>query len=87
MAKPSFDALVQRHVSEANQGKAFARFETRFQLMWVVGSFVPVVLSLPVAAGCLVMAVAAAVGAVSYMSSRRALGGSPRTSSSSGPAG
>jgi hypothetical protein len=77
VAKPSFDALVQRHVSESNQGRAFARFETRFQLMWVVGSFVPVVLSLPVDAGSLVMAVVAAVGAVSYMSSRRAVQGSP----------
>ena len=51
VAKPSFDALVQRHVSESNQGRAFARNETRFQIMWVVGSFVPVVLSLPVAGG------------------------------------
>ncbi len=75
VAKPSFDALVQRHVAESNQGRAFSRFETRFQLMWVVGSFVPVVLSLPVAAGSLVMAVVAAVGAVSYMSSLRAVGG------------
>ena len=76
VAKPSFDALVQRHVRESNQGRAFARFETRFQLMWVVGSFVPVVLSLPVAAGSLVMAVVAALGAVSYLSSRRAVQGS-----------
>jgi hypothetical protein len=75
VAKPSFDALVQRHVRESNQGRAFARFETRFQLMWVVGSFVPVVLALPVDGGSLVMAVVAAVGAVSYMSSRRAVGG------------
>jgi Na+/melibiose symporter-like transporter len=75
VAKPSFDALVQRHVRESNQGRAFARFETRFQLMWVVGSFVPVVLSLPVEGGSLVMAVVAAIGAVSYMSSRRAVGG------------
>ena len=73
VAKPSFDALVQRHVSESNQGRAFARNETRFQIMWVVGSFVPVVLSLPVPAGDLVMAVVAAAGAGSYMSSRRAL--------------
>ncbi len=79
IAKPSFDALVQRHVRESNQGRAFARFETRFQLMWVLGSFVPVVLSLPVAAGSMVMAVVAAVGAVSYMSSRRAVQGSQRT--------
>jgi Na+/melibiose symporter-like transporter len=69
VAKPSFDALVQRHVSESNQGRAFARNETRFQLMWVAGSFVPVVLSLPVPGGNLVMAAAAATGAVFYMAS------------------
>jgi hypothetical protein len=77
VAKPSFDALVQRHVRESNQGRAFARFETRLQLMWVVGSFVPVVLALPIAAGDFVMAVVAAVGAVSYLSSRRAVIGQP----------
>ena len=77
VAKPSFDALVQRHVRESNQGRAFARFETRLQLTWVVGAFVPVVLALPIAAGDLVMAVVAAVGAVSYMSSRRAVRGQP----------
>ena len=77
VAKPSFDALVQRHVRESNQGRAFARFETRFQLMWVVGSFVPVVLALPIAAGNAVMAVVAAIGAVSYMSSTRAVSRNP----------
>jgi hypothetical protein len=87
VAKPSFDALVQRHVRESNQGRAFARFETRFQLMWVVGSFVPVVLSLSVAAGNLVMAVVAAVGAISYMSSRRAVQGSPGAPRRTLPAG
>jgi MFS family permease len=71
VAKPSFDALVQRHVRESDQGRAFARNETRFQIMWVAGSFVPVVLSLPAAAGNLVMALVAATGALSYMSSRR----------------
>jgi hypothetical protein len=77
MAKPSFDALVQRNVRESNQGRAFARFETRLQLMWVVGSFVPVVLDLPLAAGDFVMAVVAAAGAVFYISSRRAVLGQP----------
>jgi hypothetical protein len=78
LAKPSFDALVQRYVRESNQGRAFARFETRFQLMWVVGSLVPVVLALSVSVGCLVIAIGASVGAVSYLSSRRALGDGQR---------
>ena len=71
VAKPSFDALVQRHVRESDQGRAFARFETRLQLMWVIGSLVGVVLSLSIPAGNLVLAVVALVGALSYMSALR----------------
>jgi Transmembrane secretion effector len=71
VAKPSFDALVQRHVRESDQGRAFARFETQLQLMWVLGAFAPVVLSLPFSGGDAVMGIVAAVGAVSYLSSRR----------------
>ncbi len=73
MAKPSFDALVQRHVRESDQGRAFARFETRLQLMWVTGSLVGVVLSLSIPAGNLVMAAVAATGALGYLSSRRSV--------------
>ena len=72
VAKPSFDALVQRHVRESDQGRAFARFETRLQLMWVIGSLVGVVLSLSIPAGNLVLATVALVGAISYMSALRA---------------
>ena len=68
VAKPSFDALVQRHVRESDQGRAFARFETRLQLMWVIGSLVGVVVSLSIPAGNLVLAAVAMVGALSYMS-------------------
>ncbi len=73
MAKPSFDALVQRHVRESDQGRAFARFETRLQLMWVTGSLIGVVLSLSIPAGNLVMAAVAIAGALGYLSSRRAV--------------
>jgi hypothetical protein len=72
VAKPSFDALVQRHVRESDQGRAFARFETRLQLMWVIGSLVGVVVSLSIPAGNLMLAVVAMVGALSYMSSLHA---------------
>jgi len=75
VAKPSFDALVQQHVRESDQGRAFARFETRLQLMWVIGSLVGVVLSLSIPAGNLVLAVAAIVGALSYMSALHASSG------------
>lgn len=75
-AKPSFDALVQRHVAESDQGRAFAKFEARLQLMWVLGSLVPVVLSLPIAAGNAVMAALAVIGAGTYLSALRAGGAS-----------
>jgi predicted MFS family arabinose efflux permease len=72
VAKPSFDALVQRHVRESDQGRAFARFETRLQLMWVIGSLVGVVLSLSIPVGNLVLSGVAVVGALSYLSALRA---------------
>jgi len=71
VAKPSFDALVQRHVPPANQGRAFARFETRFQLVWVVGSFVPVILSLPFSLGNATMAGIAAIVATAFLVRKR----------------
>ena len=75
VAKPSFDALVQRHVRESDQGRAFARFETRLQLMWVTGSLVGVVLSLSIPAGNLVLAGVAMLGALSYMSALHSAAG------------
>lgn len=33
-----FEALVQREAPEAVRGRAFARFETLFQLVWVIGA-------------------------------------------------
>lgn len=44
-AKLSFDSIVQRDAPDANRGRAFARFETRFQLVWVIGAFIPVLLA------------------------------------------
>jgi len=37
-----FDSLLQRDGAEAARGRAFARFETRFQLAWVVGGVIAV---------------------------------------------
>jgi hypothetical protein len=62
----SFDAIVQRDAPDANYGRSFARFETRFQLAWVVGAAFPVLISLPLGAGYVVVAVLAGVAAASY---------------------
>ncbi|MGO9343779.1 MAG: MFS transporter [Acidimicrobiales bacterium] len=72
-AKPAFDALVQRYVPPAAQGRAFARFETRLQLVWVVGALLPVIASMPFVAGDIVVAAVASVAAATYMTGRQAL--------------
>jgi predicted MFS family arabinose efflux permease len=40
----SFDSLLHRDGPEHLRGRAFARFETRFQLAWVLGALIPVAL-------------------------------------------
>jgi hypothetical protein len=40
----AFDSLLQRDGPEQARGRAFARFETRFQLVWVLGGLLAVVL-------------------------------------------
>ena len=40
----AFDSLLHRDGPEHLRGRAFARFETRFQLAWVIGALIPVAL-------------------------------------------
>lgn len=42
LGRLAFDSLVQRDAPDANQGRAFAQFETKFQLAWVIGGIIPV---------------------------------------------
>ena len=75
-AKQAFDALVQRDAPDANRGRSFARFETRFQLAWVMGAFIPVVLSgigvpITVEIGYFLIGVLMAIGLVSYYLGQR----------------
>ena len=75
LGKLSFDAIVQRDAPDANQGSSFARFETRFQLAWVVAALIPVVGStlLPIRVGFLILAIGAALGAFFYLGGLRAV--------------
>lgn len=63
----AFDSIVQSSAPDANRGRAFAQFETRFQLAWVVGGLVPVILHIPVAIGFLIVCVIGAAGAGTYV--------------------
>jgi MFS family permease len=73
-AKLAFDSVVQRDAPDANRGRSFAKFETRFQLTWVVGAFIPVIVSIPVQIGFLVVAVCGGFALFSYVAGLRALG-------------
>jgi hypothetical protein len=73
LAQPSFDAMTQRYIPPAAQGRAFARFATRQQLIWVLGSLIPVVIAFRLPQGDAVMAVLAGLGGLSYVTGRRAL--------------
>ncbi len=65
-AKQSFDAIIQRDAPDANRGRAFAKFETRFQLWWVVGALVPVVITVPLHLGFLLIGLMSAGGLLWY---------------------
>lgn len=71
-AKVAFDSMVQRDVDETARGRAFARFETRFQLAWVLGALIPVGISLSNGPGEILVAVASTAAGAIYMAGRRA---------------
>jgi hypothetical protein len=68
----AFDSLVQRDAPDANRGRSFATFELRFQLVWVVGAVIPVLISIPLRAGFLVIAGVAGFALFSYVAGQRA---------------
>ena len=56
----AFESIVQRDAPEANQGRAFASFETRFQFAWAAAAFLAVAIQAPGAIGLLIVGVVAA---------------------------
>jgi hypothetical protein len=72
IGKQAFDAIVQRDAPDANRGRSFAQFEARFQLIWVVGGFLPVIVPIPARLGFLVVAAAAGFALFSYVAGSRA---------------
>jgi hypothetical protein len=70
IGQPSFDAMTQRYVPVAAQGRAFARFATRQQLIWVIGSVIPVALTLSFVSGDWIIAVISGIAALWYLIAR-----------------
>ena len=71
VAQPTFDSITQRHIAPGAQGRTFARFAVRQQLMWVVGALIPVAVTLDFSVGDRVLAVLTLVAGAVYGAGRR----------------
>jgi hypothetical protein len=69
-----FDSLLQRDGPDAARGRAFARFETRFQVAWVVGALLALIPATE-QAGLFALAAVLIFAAVSYYAALRAARG------------
>ena len=73
----AFDSLVQRDAPDANRGRSFASFELRFQLVWVVGAVIPVLVRIPLTVGFVAIAGVAGFALFSYAAGQRATNREP----------
>jgi hypothetical protein len=67
----AFDSLVQRDAPDAARGRAFARFETRFQLVWVAGGVLACILPANGRAGLFLVAVVMLFAGLTYLGAVR----------------
>ena len=75
LGRLNFESIVQRDAPDANQGRAFAVFETRFQLAWAVGAFIAVALQVSGSIGFLLVGSVAVAASIHLFSRGRAAGG------------
>ena len=71
LGRLNFESIVQRDAPGANQGRAFAVFETRFQLSWALGAFVAVALQLSGSVGFLLVGATGVAASVHLLGRRR----------------
>jgi hypothetical protein len=79
VAKTAFDATVQRVAPDTDRSRLFARFESIFQLVWVVGALIPTLFPIPLLAGFIVVGLTVIATSVVFLVGT--------TRSNSGPAG
>jgi MFS family permease len=72
IGRMAFDSIVQRDAPDANQGRAFAKFETRFQLSWAVAGVIPVIVTFPGRIAFLAVGLVGVLAVVLYTRSARA---------------
>jgi MFS family permease len=80
MGRQAFDSVLQRDAPAAARGRAFARFETLFQLVWVLGALSGVVLQPSTQSGLVLLGIVFAFTLVTYVIGRSGLRrrGAPR---------
>jgi hypothetical protein len=66
LCRLSFESIVQRDGPATNRGQAFARFETRFQLGWVIAAVLPVLLEMPGSVGYLLVGAVTGAAVINY---------------------
>ena len=71
IAQPSFDAITQKYVAPGAQGRTFARFAVRQQLLWVVGALIPVAIAMSFSVGDRLLAILMVLASVVYPAGRR----------------
>jgi hypothetical protein len=67
----AFTSNTKPHAPDAEKGRAFAHFETQFQLSWVVGALIPVLVKLASPIGLAGMGTGLVVGAVFFGTASR----------------
>jgi hypothetical protein len=65
--RAGFDALVQRDAPDTEWGRSFARYEALFQVTWVAGGLVPVILHLSSGTGLIFLALGLGAGGFLYL--------------------
>jgi len=69
--KLAFDAIVQRDAPSAVRGRQFARFEAAFQLTWVFGALIPVLIAIPTRLGVALLGIVSGVLCGLYIAGTR----------------
>ena len=77
LAKTAFDAIVQRDTADQDRSRLFARFESIFQLVWVVGALFPTMIPIPMLAGFIIAALVVIATSGIFVVGLARLGGAP----------
>ncbi len=65
--RAGFDSLVQRDAPDSAWGRSFARYEAYFQLAWVLGAAIPVIVTISPGFGLIVLALGLGGGVLVYL--------------------